>query len=61
MFYVLWHYVYDINQKYERHAIERFIIPNEIAELAFYLMSDYGEIICGHTVVADGCDNAATL
>lgn len=28
---------------------------------AFYLMSDYGEIICGHTVVADGGDNAATL
>lgn len=51
----------DINQKYERHAIERFIRPDEIAELAFYLMSDYGEIICGHTVVADGGDNAATL
>ena len=55
------HYAHDINQKYERHAIERFIRPDEIAELAFYLMSDYGEIICGHTVVADGGDNAATL
>lgn len=55
------HYAYDINQKYERHAIERFIRPDEIAELAYYLMSDYGEIICGHTVVADGGDNAATL
>lgn len=54
-------YAHDINQKYERHAIERFIRPEEIAELAFYLMSDYGEIICGHTVVADGGDNAATL
>ena len=54
-------YVYDINQKYERHAIERLIRTDEIAELAFYLMSDYGEIICGHTVVADGGDNAATL
>ena len=54
-------YAYDINQKYERHAIERFIRPDEIAELAFYLMSDYGEIICGHTVVADGGDNNATL
>ena len=54
-------YAHDINQKYERHAIERFIRPDEIAELAFYLMSDYGEIICGHTVVADGGDNAATL
>ena len=54
-------YAHDINQKYERHAIERFIRPEEIAELAFYLMSDFGEIICGHTVVADGGDNAATL
>ena len=34
---------------------------DEIAELAFYLMSNYGEIICGHTVVADGGDNCATL
>lgn len=54
-------YANDINQKYERHAIERFIRPDEIAELAFYLMSDYGEVICGHTVVADGGDNCATL
>ena len=54
-------YAHDINQRYERHGIERFIRPDEIAELAFYLMSDYGEIICGHTVVADGGDNAATL
>lgn len=54
-------YAHDINQKYERHAIERFIRPDEIAELAFYLMSDYGEIICGHTVVADGGDSMATL
>lgn len=55
------YYSHEIDQKYERHAIERFIRPDEIAELAFYLMSDYGEIICGHTVVADGGDNAATL
>ena len=54
-------YAHHIDQKYERHAIERFIRPDEIAELAFYLMSDYGEIICGHTVIADGGDNAATL
>ena len=54
-------YAHDINQKYERHAIERFIRPEEIAELAYYLMSNYGEIICGHTVVADGGDNCATL
>lgn len=54
------HYATDINQKYERHAIERFIRPEEIAELAFYLMSNFGEIVCGHTVVADGGDNVAT-
>ena len=54
-------YAHDLNQKYERHAIERFIRPEEIAELAYYLMSDFGEIVCGHTVVADGGDNAATL
>ena len=54
-------YAHELDQKYPRHAIERFIRPDEIAELAFYLMSDYGEIICGHTVVADGGDNAATL
>lgn len=54
-------YAHSIDQKYPRHAIERFIRPDEIAELAFYLMSDYGEIICGHTVVADGGDNNATL
>lgn len=54
-------YAKDINAKYERHAIERFIKPEEIAELAYYLLSDYGEIICGHTVVADGGDNNATF
>ncbi len=55
------YYAHCIDQKYERHAIERFIRPDEIAELAFYLMSDYGEIVCGHTVIADGGDNCATL
>ena len=54
-------YAHSTDQKYERHAIERFIRPDEIAELAYYLMSDFGEIVCGHTVVADGGDNAATL
>lgn len=58
---IISHYAKSIDQHYPRHAIERFIRPDEIAELAFYLMSDYGEIICGHTVVADGGDNAATL
>lgn len=54
-------YAHDIDQPYPRHAIGRFIRPEEIAELAAYLMSEWGEIICGHTVVADGGDNAATL
>ena len=53
-------YAHSIEQPYERHAIGRFIRPDEIAELAYYLMSDYGEIICGHTVVADGGDSSAT-
>ncbi len=52
-------YAYSENQPYERHAIGRFIRTDEIAELAYYLMSDFGEIICGHTVVADGGDRAA--
>lgn len=55
------HYAHSLDQKYERLAIERFIRPEEIAELALYLMSEFGEIICGHTVVADGGDNNATL
>ena len=54
-------YAHDLDQPYERHAIGRFIRPDEIAELAAYLMSNWGEIICGHTVVADGGDACATL
>lgn len=54
-------YAKHIDDPYPRHAIGRFIRPDEIAALAYYLMSDYGEIICGHTVVADGGDRAATL
>ena len=54
-------YAKHIDDPYPLHAIGRFIRPDEIAELAYYLMSDYGEIICGHTVVADGGDRAATL
>ena len=53
------HYAKSIEQPYPRHSIGRFIRPDEIAELAFYLMSNYGEIICGHTVVADGGDTFA--
>ena len=52
-------YAKTLDQPYPRHAIERFIRPEEIAELAFYLMSNGGEIVCGHTVVADGGDNNA--
>lgn len=54
-------YAHSLDQPYPRHAIGRFIRPEEIAELAAYLMSEWGEIICGHTVVADGGDQAATL
>lgn len=54
-------YAKSEDQPYPRHALERFIRPEEIAELAFYLLSDYGEIVCGHTVVADAGDNCATL
>ena len=55
------YYATSIDQPYPRHAIGRFIRVEEMAELAYYLMSDYGEIICGHTVVADGGDKNATL
>ena len=55
------YYAKSADQPYPRHAIERFILPEEIAELAYYLMSDFGEIVCGHTVIADGGDNSATL
>lgn len=54
-------YAKSEDQPYPRHALERFIKPKEIAELASYLLSNYGEIICGHTIVADAGDNAATL
>lgn len=49
-------YAKSVNQPFPRHALGRLIRPDEIAELAFYLMSNYGEIICGHTVVADAGD-----
>ncbi len=58
---IIRHYCRDENAPYARHAIGRFIKPGEIAELAAYLMSDFGEIICGHTVVADGGDQSAIL
>ena len=55
------HYAISPDQEYERHALNRFVLPEEIAELAFYLMSDFGEITCAHTVVADCGDNLSTL
>lgn len=54
-------YAKSIDQKYPRHALERFIRPEEIAELVLYLMSDFGEIICGDTVVADAGDYGHVL
>lgn len=54
-------YAHSADQPYPRHAIGRFILPDEIAALASYLMSAEGEIVCGHTVVADGGDKMATL
>lgn len=53
------YYANNVDEFYDRHAIGRFIRPEEIAELAYYLMSVFGEIICGHTVVADGGDRKA--
>ena len=41
------------------HTRGRFILPEEIAELAAYLLSRSGEIVCGHTVVADAGDSGA--
>ena len=50
------------NLSYMTWSIDDLSVCNdEIAELAYYLMSDFGEIICGHTVAADGGDMAATL
>ncbi len=52
-------YARSADQPYPRHALGRFILPEEIAELAAYLLSEAGEIICGHTVVADAGDNCS--
>ncbi len=49
-------YCKDEDDAYPQHAIGRFVKPSEMAELAYYLMSELGEIMCGHTVVADGGD-----
>lgn len=44
-----------------RSVLNRFARPEEIADLAAYLMSEESVIICGHTVVADGADSGAVL
>lgn len=54
-------YAKSIDQPYPRHALERFIRPEEIAELACYLLSEAGEIICGTTVIADAGDYGHVL
>lgn len=48
-----------VDEELPRHAIGRLIRPEEIAETAFYLMSEEAEIVCGHTVIADGGDALA--
>lgn len=54
-------YATDPEAEFPRHAIGRMIKPEEIAETACYLMSKEAEIVCGHTVIADGGDKAAVL
>jgi len=38
----------------DQNPIERVILPEEIAELALFLMSDSGNAIVGQTIVCDG-------
>lgn len=54
-------YAKDINEEFPRHAIGRIIRPEEIAETVFYLMTKEAEIVCGHTIIADGGDSVAVL
>jgi len=48
-----------IEDSIDNNALQRFVKPEEIAELAAYLMSDYGEIIVGTVVKADGGTEAS--
>lgn len=43
-----------IDEPIDDNALGRFVKPAEIAELAAYLMSDFGEIIIGAVIKADG-------
>ena len=52
-------YAKSSDQMYPRHAIERFIKPEEIAELAWFCLGKYGVALCGTTDLADGGDSAA--
>jgi len=38
----------------QHNAIKRFAVPEEIAELAAFLMSDASNFIVGQTIVCDG-------
>ena len=58
---MIYQYAKSADEPFPRHALERFILPEEIAELAYYLLSDMGEIICGTTVTADAGDYGHVL
>jgi len=42
------------NVYYPRNPLERFALPEEIAELAIFLISDASNFIVGQTIVCDG-------
>ncbi len=52
-------YAKSMDQVYSRHAIDRFIKPEEIAELAWFCLGKNGVSLCGTTIVADGGDSSA--
>ncbi|MCR5237208.1 MAG: SDR family oxidoreductase, partial [Lachnospiraceae bacterium] len=54
-------YIIKNGSSFPRHAIERIIMPEEVAELAAYCLGDRGVILCGCTVVADGGDAEAVF
>ncbi len=54
-------YAKSPEQPYLRHAIGRFLLPEEIARVAIFLMSDVGVTLCGHTLVTDGGDKCTFM
>ena len=46
---------------YPRHAIDRFITVEEQGELAYFMMSDIGEITAAGTITSDGGDKGHFL